>query len=110
MDIIEVKGEVLREGGSVVFCLEELLGRSSALCWVTRGRYGRRGGEGGNKRKRKWMRGGGRGGEGLRGKAYLVVGVIPGEFFLFLLFFGCVLFCHGNGNVDADKFTECKIS
>ncbi|TEY25742.1 hypothetical protein BOTCAL_1270g00010 [Botryotinia calthae] len=78
VDIIEVKGEVLREGGSVVFCLEELLGRSSALCLVTRGRYGRFRGEGGKKRRRKWTRGGRKGGEGLRGKAYLVVGVIPG--------------------------------
>ncbi|KAF7946215.1 hypothetical protein EAE96_009217 [Botrytis aclada] len=87
VEIFEVGGEVLREGGSVVFCLEELLGRSSALCWVTRGRYGKVGswrkgkGEGKGVKKRKgrwWGRGGRREGEGLRGKAYLVVGVIPG--------------------------------
>ncbi|TGO28442.1 hypothetical protein BPAE_0027g00090 [Botrytis paeoniae] len=83
VEIFEVGGEVLREGGSVVLCLEELLGRSSALCWVTRGRYGRVG-SGGKGRKKgrgwgiRWGRGGSREGEGLRGKAYLVVGVIPG--------------------------------
>ncbi|TGO40361.1 hypothetical protein BHYA_0038g00350 [Botrytis hyacinthi] len=79
VEIFEVGGEVLREGGSVVFCLEELLGRSSALCWVTRGRYGRLGSGGkGKKKGRRWGRGGRKEGEGLRGKAYLVVGVIPG--------------------------------
>ncbi|TGO61579.1 hypothetical protein BCON_0026g00230 [Botryotinia convoluta] len=83
VEIFEVGGEVLREGGSVMFCVEELLGRSSALCWVTRGRYGRVGsGRKGKKKGRGWGRGWGRGGrregEGLRGKAYLVVGVIPG--------------------------------
>ncbi|KAF7932800.1 uncharacterized protein EAE98_004099 [Botrytis deweyae] len=85
VEIFEVAGEGLREGGSVVFCLEELLGRSSALCWVTRGRYGRVGSgrKGKGKGRRKgggwgWGKGGRREGEGLRGKAYLVVGVIPG--------------------------------
>ncbi|TGO12838.1 hypothetical protein BTUL_0081g00140 [Botrytis tulipae] len=81
VEVFEVGGVVLRERGSVVFCLEELLGRCSALCWVTRGRYGRVG-SGGKARKKGrgwgWGRGGKREGEGLRGKAYLVVGVIPG--------------------------------
>ncbi|KAF7896473.1 hypothetical protein EAF00_006487 [Botryotinia globosa] len=81
VEIFEVGAVVLREGGSVVFCLEELLGRCSALCWVTRGRYGRVGS--GGKGRKNWSmwgrgRGGKREGEGLRGKAYLVVGVIPG--------------------------------
>ncbi|KAF7931076.1 uncharacterized protein EAE97_009285 [Botrytis byssoidea] len=79
VQIFEVGGVVLREGGSVVFCLEELLGRCSALYWVTRGRYGRVGSGGkGRKNWRMWGKGGKREGEGLRGKAYLVVGVIPG--------------------------------
>ncbi|QSZ32057.1 hypothetical protein DSL72_001626 [Monilinia vaccinii-corymbosi] len=61
--VYAVNGELLRREGSVVFCMEELLGRDSGLCWLTKGRY----------RQRK-----GKKGCGLRGKAYLVVGVIPG--------------------------------
>ncbi|RAL65447.1 hypothetical protein DID88_001014 [Monilinia fructigena] len=43
--------------------MEELLGRDSGLCKATKGRYGQR------KEKKE---------SGLKGKAYLVVGVIPG--------------------------------
>lgn len=57
--------------GSVVFCMEELLRRDSALCRLTEGRYGQR------DRSMK-------GGRGLKGKAYLVVGLIPGELFLYV--------------------------
>ncbi|CAD6445309.1 0b28bfcb-800c-4637-8c6b-5a615c40c18e [Sclerotinia trifoliorum] len=75
--IFPVEGDLFRRasaastgGGSVVFCMEELLRRDSKLCMITRGRYGqaREKGEGGKKRRRN----------GLRGKAYLVAGVIPG--------------------------------
>ncbi|APA12179.1 hypothetical protein sscle_09g069490 [Sclerotinia sclerotiorum 1980 UF-70] len=86
VQIFPVEGDLFRRasaaptsGGSVVFCMEELLRRDSKLCMITRGRYGQgRGKEG---------EGNGRGNE-LRGKAYLVAGVIPGELFHEFEFFG----------------------
>ncbi|KAJ8059634.1 hypothetical protein OCU04_011286 [Sclerotinia nivalis] len=92
--IFHVEGDLLRRasdgshggptaGGSVVFCMDELLRRDSKLCMITRGRYGQASGEG--------NRGEG-GGNGLRGKAYLVAGVIPGEFFVI---FGVLGFMSG---------------
>ncbi|KAI9642765.1 hypothetical protein NHQ30_008497 [Ciborinia camelliae] len=63
--VYPVDGGLLRKEGTVVFCMEELLGRDSSLCMITKGRY--------RQRKGIWKKG-----SGLRGKAYLVVGVIPG--------------------------------
>ncbi|KAA8571452.1 hypothetical protein EYC84_001452 [Monilinia fructicola] len=63
VEVYAVDGDLLRRGGTVVFCMEELLGRDSGLCKAIKGRYG----EGREKK-----------GSGLKGRAYLVVGVIPG--------------------------------
>lgn len=71
VEVYAVDGDLLRRGGTVVFCMEELLGRDSGLCKAIKGRYG----EGREKK-----------GSGLKGRAYLVVGVIPGELKIYALF------------------------